>query len=175
MRLHSDMMIRRATPADLPDLMRIVRKAVPLMRASGNLQWDDTYPNEEVFRHDIERSLLWVAEMDRFVVGVVAITSDSEPDYILADWDHDEPALVIHRLAVDPDFQGQGVARTLMNKAEELAREQGIPVVRVDTNIENRATQKLFPSLGYRFAGEISLRIRPDQRFLCYEKRLLFP
>ena len=34
------------------------------------------------------------------------------------------------------------------------------------------ATQRLFPRLGYRFAGEIGLAFRPGLRFFCYEKRL---
>jgi len=79
---------------------------------------------------------------------------------------------VIHRLAVDPTFRGAGVARALLFKAEEVAISQNLFVVRADTNNENQAAQRLFPSLGYRFAGEISLRIRPGQRFFCYEKQL---
>jgi ribosomal protein S18 acetylase RimI-like enzyme len=59
-----------------------------------------------------------------------------------------------------------------MEQAEVIAKAQGIRAIRVDTNIENQATQRLFPNLGYHFAGEISLSIRPGQRFLYYEKRL---
>jgi len=44
--------------------------------------------------------------------------------------------------------------------------------VRVDTNSENAATQRLFPKLGYRFAGEITLAFRPGLRFYCYERRV---
>jgi ribosomal protein S18 acetylase RimI-like enzyme len=166
------MQIRLATEKDIAALGALVGRVVPLMRAAGNMQWDESYPNAAVFGHDIEREHLWVAEIDGDIAGVVAITGEPEPDYIQADWDNTEPALVVHRLAVDPEFRGAGVARALMQQAEELAKTQGIPAIRVDTNIENPATQRLFPSLGYRFAGEISLSIRPGQRFLCYEKRL---
>jgi RimJ/RimL family protein N-acetyltransferase len=50
--------------------------------------------------------------------------------------------------------------------------ERGIGVLRVDTNTQNEATQRLFPKLGYELAGEIGLGFRPGLRFLCYEKRL---
>jgi ribosomal protein S18 acetylase RimI-like enzyme len=166
------MRIRLATQEDLASLALLVKRVVPLMRAEGNLQWDDSYPNAEVFGQDIERGQLWVAEVDGRIAGVVAITGDPEPDYIQADWDHSEPALVVHRLAVDPEFRGAGVARALMQRAEQVAQTQDVFAIRVDTNIENQATQQLFPRLGYRFAGEISLRMRPGLRFLCYEKRL---
>ena len=166
------MPIRPATHEDLASLALLVRRVVPLMRAEGNFQWDDSYPNAEVFGQDIQRGQLWVAEIDGHIAGVVAITGDPEPDYIQADWDHSGPALILHRLAVDPEFRGTGVARALMQQAEDVAQAQGVFVIRVDTNIENQATQQLFPRLGYRFAGEISLRMRPGLRFLCYEKRL---
>src|ERR1700761_8337614 len=115
------MLTRLARKDDLPSLMRIVRRVVPLMRAQGNHQWNDTYPNEEIFLSDIERGHLWVAEIDGDVAGVVALTDDPEPDYGQADLDSTQPALVIHRLAVDPGLRGVGVARALMLKAEEVA------------------------------------------------------
>jgi len=166
------MRIRQATQKDISDLVGLVGRVVPLMRAAGNMQWDESYPNAEVFTHDIVREQLWLAEIDGRIAGVVAITNETEPDYVQADWNNEEPALIVHRLAVDPALRRGGVARALMQQAEIVAKAQGISTIRVDTNIENRATQGLFPNLGYRFAGEISLRIRPGQRFLCYEKRL---
>ena len=59
-----------------------------------------------------------------------------------------------------------------MFQAETVAKDRGIRVLRVDTNTQNAATQKLFPKLGYTFSGEISLHFRPGLRFRCYEKRL---
>lgn len=158
---------------DLPALMTLLRRVVPLMIASGNLQWDEDYPNEEVLGRDIHLGQLWVAEIDEAIAGVAAITMDQEPDYTQVGWDIQEPAIVVHRLAVDPAFRGAGVARALMQKAEEIAVERGLEVLRVDTNTRNQATQKLFPQLGYQLAGEIGLQFRPGLRFFCYEKRLL--
>ncbi|MCC2545623.1 GNAT family N-acetyltransferase [Hymenobacter sp. BT175] len=167
--------IRRATAADLPSILTIVRAVVPLMHAAGNFQWETTYPNEEVFTDDIARRQLWVAELDGRVAGMAALTTDQEPDYVQADWDLSVPAIITHRLAVDPSAQGRGVAIALLQQAEQVAVEQGLSMVRVDTNSENKATQQLFPKLGYRFAGEITLHYRPGLRFFCYEKRLLDP
>jgi ribosomal protein S18 acetylase RimI-like enzyme len=166
------MRIQLATEDDLPALMELLRRVVPLMRASGNLQWDDSYPNEAVFQRDIDLSQLWVAEVDADIAGVAAVTMDQELDYTQVGWDIEEPAIVVHRLAVDPIFRGLGAAGALMQKAEEIAIERAITVLRVDTNTQNEATQRLFPKLGYLLAGEISLAFRPGLRFLCYEKRL---
>jgi ribosomal protein S18 acetylase RimI-like enzyme len=166
------MHIRLATQDDVPALMALLRKVVPLMRAAGNLQWDETYPNEMVFGKDIEKQQLWLAEIEGTIVGVTALTTDQEPEYAQVGWNLDETAVVVHRLAVDPDFRGAGIATNLMQQAEKVAKEHGIEVLRIDTNTKNEATQKLFPKLGYKLAGEIGLAFRPDLRFLCYEKRL---
>jgi GNAT superfamily N-acetyltransferase len=163
---------RRATQADVPAILALVRRVVPLMNASGNFQWSADYPNETVFTDDVERGHLWVAELDGAVAGVAALTMDQDEEYAQADWDATEEALVTHRLAVDPAAQGKGIAVALMQQAEEEAKRKGLTVLRVDTNSENAATQRLFPKLGYRFAGEITLAFRPGLRFFCYEKRL---
>jgi ribosomal protein S18 acetylase RimI-like enzyme len=166
------MRIRLATREDLAALMGLMRRIVPLMLAAGNRQWDETYPNEKVFQRDIGLGQLWVADAETSIAGLAAITMDQEPDYAQVGWDINEPAVVVHRLAVDPVFRGAGIAGALMQKAEEVAAERGITVLRVDTNTQNAATQRLFPKLGYQLAGEIDLRLRPGLRFLCYEKRL---
>jgi ribosomal protein S18 acetylase RimI-like enzyme len=166
------MQIRLATRQDLTALMALVRRVVPLMRSTGNLQWDENYPNEAVFERDIDLRQLWIAEIGADIAGIAAITMDQEPDYAQAGWDITEPAMVVHRLAVDPAFRGAGVASSLMQTAERIAVDRAISVVRVDTNTQNAATQRLFPKLGYQLAGEINLQFRPGLRFFCYEKRL---
>ena len=164
--LRPPLLVRPATEADLPAILQLVAQVVPLMRAAGNQQWSADYPNEAVFRQDIERAQLWIAEDGGAVVAVAALTMDQDPEYADADWEPGAPAIVTHRLAVAPE------AAALLAQAETLARARGLNRLRVDTNSENTATQRLFPKLGYRFAGEIGLRCRPGLRFFCYEKLL---
>lgn len=166
------MKIRKAKTTDIKEIMSIVKKVVPLMRASGNFQWSDKYPNPEAFQEDIDKNQLWVAVIDSNVVGVIAITGEQSPEYVDVGWDITEDALVIHRLAIDPDLQGAGLSKSMMNHAEKLAKERGIHILRVDTNSENKATQALFPKLGYQYSGIISLKKKPDLRYFCYEKRI---
>lgn len=166
------MTIRLATPADLPALLTLLKKVIPLMREAGNLQWDDHYPNATVFNEDISKEQLWVADVNGQLAGVAALTEDQEPEYAQVGFDLSQRAIVTHRLAVDPAFRGQGVAAALLAQAEQIAKERSVSFLRIDTNSENQVTQKLFPKLGYRYAGEITLSFRPGLRFLAYEKAL---
>ncbi|MFD1873866.1 GNAT family N-acetyltransferase [Hymenobacter bucti] len=167
-----NVIIRRAAPADLPAILRLIRQVVPLMNASGNFQWTEEYPNAAIFEKDIAQNYLWVTYLGDQLAGVAALTQDQDAEYADADWDAAEPALVTHRLAVAPAAHGKGVAQALLAQAEQEARALGLRTLRVDTNSENAATQRLFPKLGYRFAGEIQLAFRPGLRFFCYEKQL---
>lgn len=164
--------LRLATIGDIPALMEIVRLVVPMMRAAQNFQWNDDYPNPEVFEEDIAAGFLWVTELDGHVAGVIALTTDQTPEYADAGWDITEPSVVVHRLAVHPQFRGKGVVAALMQHAEVVARERGVAQVRTDTNTKNAAMRGLMPKLGYLLAGEIDLKIRPGLRFLCYEKKV---
>jgi GNAT superfamily N-acetyltransferase len=166
------MITRLAVLKDIPQIMQLIAGVVPVMIAAGNFQWDSAYPNIPVFENDIKLNQLWVAEEDGTIAGVAAITTDQDAEYADVGWDISEEAIVTHRLAVSVAHQGRGVASALLLKAEQEAIERGIFILRIDTNSVNGATQKLFPKLGYVFAGEIGLGFRPGLRFYCYEKRL---
>jgi len=164
------MIIRLATPDDIPAIMQLVAEVVPVMQASGNFQWDNNYPNAKVFERDIELQQLWVADVDGGIGGVTAITTDQDTEYAEVGWDITETAIVTHRLAVSVNHRRKGVAEALLKQAEIVAQSRGIKILRIDTNSNNKATRLLFPKLGYEFAGEISLSFRPNLRFYCYEK-----
>lgn len=166
------MHIRLATLNDIPQIMPLIAEVVPAMIASGNLQWDNNYPNIAVFTNDIDKDQLWIAEIKGQIAGISAITTDQEPEYAKVGWDIKEIAIVIHRLAVSPQYRGLGIATALLQQAEHEALRRNIKILRIDTNTSNLATQKLFPKLGYIYAGEIGLGFRPGLRFYCYEKLL---
>jgi N-acetylglutamate synthase-like GNAT family acetyltransferase len=69
----------------------------------------------------IRRDLVWVAEQDGAVVGVLVV--------VIAD-DH----LLIENIAVSPASQGAGVGLLLMQLAEQQARETGVGEVRLYTH-----------------------------------------
>jgi ribosomal protein S18 acetylase RimI-like enzyme len=166
------MIIRLATLNDIDPIMELIREIVPLMRASGNFQWDDNYPNAGVFENDINLQQLWLAEIDGQIAGIAAITTDQEAEYANAGMDITQTAIVTHRLAVNVNFRGRGIAEALLKQADVVAANRGISILRIDTNSNNKATRQLFPKLGYEFMGEIPLHFRPNLRFYCYEKVL---
>jgi GNAT superfamily N-acetyltransferase len=58
-------------------------------------------------------------------------------------------ACEIKKMFVAPEARGQGVARVLLQALEDLARERGYAVVRLDTGPRQPHAQRLYESEGY--------------------------
>ncbi|RYE86200.1 MAG: GNAT family N-acetyltransferase [Hyphomicrobiales bacterium] len=56
----------------------------------------------------------------------------------------------IENVAVLPDWQGHGLGRRLLAQAEALAREAGLPQIRLLTNGRMVANRRLYVSVGYK-------------------------
>ncbi|HEY8783961.1 MAG TPA: GNAT family N-acetyltransferase [Mucilaginibacter sp.] len=131
------MTIRLAALTDIPQIMQLIAEVVPAMIALGNFQWDNTYPNAQVFENDIALNQLWVADVGGAIAGIAAITTDQYPEYANVGWDITEKAIVTHRLAVGEQYRGRGIAAALLQQAEQEAINRGINLLRIDTNTAN--------------------------------------
>ena len=148
-------MLRTATMQDLPRIMEIVQATVAEMHAYGNYQWDEVYPTERDFAADIAQGDLFVSITDGQLCGLICINQTEPAVYADADWSLKEPALVLHRMAVDPDLRGRGTGSELLRQAETLAHRLGLRYLKQ----------------GYHFCGEIQFR-KMERSFYCYEKVL---
>jgi GNAT superfamily N-acetyltransferase len=167
----SSLLIRPATVGDLPQLVRLLRECVAAMQRDGIDQWDDIYPTGEVLGGDIESGTIYVTALDaQRVIGAVVLDEHQAPQYRDVPWTiADGKVGVVHRLMVHPDFQREGIARSLMEFIEIRARELGYTVIRLDTFTRNPRALRLYQRLGYRDAGPVTLR---KGLFRCFEKAL---
>ena len=163
--------IRPAHASDLDAIAAMLPRVVDSMQAAGNDQWQEDYPRLEDFARDIELGQLWVTIQGGRLVGAMCVNDALPPEYDSISWTHTGPCLTIHRLAVDPDFRRQGLARAMLSFAQEHARTLGMTHLRVDTYSLNLPMQQLFLSQDFQPRGEFyfSNRTRP---FLAYEKEL---
>jgi GNAT superfamily N-acetyltransferase len=58
-------------------------------------------------------------------------------------------AFYIDALATDPELRRRGVARALLSAAEAEARRRGLPVVALDTTLNNQAARALYAGAGF--------------------------
>jgi len=91
----------------------------------------------------------WVATYEGVAVGTVA-------------YDIQDSILEIFRLSVDRNFRKLGVARQLMNKIEEVAREEGCSIVRAVTSDAQAAAGSFYNSMGYSITDTKEATTEPE-------------
>ncbi|MDC6350835.1 GNAT family N-acetyltransferase [Zeaxanthinibacter sp. PT1] len=166
-------MIRRAKILEIPDILAITRACTEDMFSKGILQWNESYPNPEVLTKDINRRELYILEEDGIIKGLVVLTTIKDPEYEDIRWLSPEGFHgYVHRLAVHPQFQRNGLAGKLMDYVEDKARETGMVSIRLDTFSQNPGNQRFYESRGYTRLGSIDLPEQSPYPFYCYELEL---
>lgn len=79
----------------------------------------------------------------------------------------------LYSLAVDPDFQGKGIGRTLMQATEENAIAHGCVAMRLEVRADGKRARALYESQGYRQFGTIDDYYEDGMQAIRYEKRLV--
>ena len=116
-------------------------------------------------------------ELNGVLWGVVNLNSVQLPEYGAIPWTIPaaaEEVGVIHTLCIRPSCSGRGYARQMVAFCEAEARRQGRTVIRLDTWEGNLPANRLYPSLGYRYAGtaEFFFMGFVRENLNCYEKAL---
>ena len=112
---------------------------------------------------------------DNWVTKGIIVLNEAQPtEYMQVEWKYDnadDPVLIVHRLAVHPMFQNQGVGKKMMDFAIEYARTNNYPVIRLDVFEGNTSANKLYNKLGFSKAGKFRFPFQETQ-FVCYEMKI---
>lgn len=145
---------RKPTSDEVFKIYQHYVRVIAAMQEKGIDQWDELYPNSADIAADIFAGDLVVAQEDGKLLCTFAVNTDCEEEYDACPWKYpDEPFIVVHRLAVSPKYQRQGIARAVMEYVEKEAKEKGIRTIRLDTFCSNPAGAALYESLGFKVIG----------------------
>lgn len=164
------MLIRRAKIQEIPKIMELTRACAQHMVEQGIYQWNDHYPSSVAFKRDVSRNELYLIEKAGRIIGVVTITPVEDEEYIPVQWiTKNGNSVYVHRLAVHPEYQGQGYAQKLMSFAEDHARRKKYSSVRLDTFSKNFRNQRFYEQRGYVKLEDIHFPKQSKFPFHCYE------
>ncbi len=136
------------------------------------------YPTKETALEGIEEGTLYIAKLDEEIAGTIILNSKQPGGYETLEWSVDEQGeevMVIHTLAVHPKFLRYGIARRLLEFADQLARTKAARTIRLDVYTNNLPAIKLYESCGYAFVGEVDLGYAEYglDLFKCFDKKTL--
>jgi len=149
--------IRRARLSDIPALLALEQRC---------------FPGDRLTRRQF-RYMLTKAN----AVTVVADRSQGRQPptitgYVLVLFSRGTSMARLYSVAVDPDARTRGVARVLVQAAEEEARERECACVRLEIRKDNTASIRLFERCGYRRIGEYDDYYEDHMDAWRYEKSL---
>jgi ribosomal protein S18 acetylase RimI-like enzyme len=164
-------MINTGSISEIDEIIALTKTCGKHMRDNGIDQWDEHYPDRGSIEADLKTKTLFVYKEGKNIVGIIVLNEHQDEEYQQVKWSTSEKSknLVVHRLAVLPSHQGKGLARKLMDFAENFAKEKNYDAIRLDTFSLNPRNQKFYNIRGYTNLGPVYLKYKKDHPYFCYE------
>lgn len=152
-------MIRQSHQYDIPSMMKLVKQAQAYFKRNNIDQWQDGYPNKEQLQNDIQLKHSYVL-VDDDIIGTMYFAIENDINYAKIDgqWKTDhQPYAVIHRIVIDENIKGRGLAKKMLDFAIEQCQKQHIQSIRIDTHKDNLSMQAFLKKNGFEYCGHIQL------------------
>lgn len=136
--------IRKATEDDLLSIIDLYAQpeidngdVISVNEAKELFKKIASYPNYHIY----------VASLENKIVGACALL-------IMDNLAHKgSSSAVIEDVAVDPDYQGKGIGKQMMNFVKNICKEEGCYKLSLSSNLKRMNTHKFYGSLGFRQHG----------------------
>lgn len=142
----------KAEPVELRDDIQIAPYAgeqTELIAIYSDAFGDLPSESEELiaFNTSTHGRKLWVAHKDDHVVGTVTTAEENEIQWVTA-------------LAVQPQYQGQGIGTALLSFSKDYASKQSAKFVMLDVEIENRKALSVYEKAGFMKAQQLDYYVK---------------
>lgn len=149
--------ILKAQPGNWNAVFEILSACADWLSGQGMSHWQGWYTKERV-QQKVQESDVYLIYEDNTPVGTISLSTNPPSYYTDSDrnfWsDTNAPAMYVSGLAVLPSKHGKGLATSLLNFAEEKAREKGIRYIRFDTVSHHKELTVFYLKRGYRITGK---------------------
>ncbi|BCA56283.1 hypothetical protein W02_34230 [Nitrospira sp. KM1] len=114
-------MFAQAQLADLDTVWGVIERCRADLKKRGIFRWGHIYPTRDLVAQDIQNGKLYAMIVSARVIAVVTVDTAGEEQYKTVEWKTAEPALIVHRLCVEPTLQGRGFGSRMMEYVERYA------------------------------------------------------
>lgn len=152
--------IRKATEGELESVVDLYRLATKREGCS----WDEFYPTIQEAKEDFIHGELYVALIEKEIVGAVSVVSNHEFDDIKS-WRIKQGVKEISRLVVSEKYQGLGYAKLIMKSIIDELIVNGERGVHLLVARGNKAAIATYKKLGFEFLGKYNMY--DDEYYAC--------
>ncbi len=120
----------------------------------------DIYPEQSFLLASIRKRELHFLKDDAGIFACMIVNHEYNDGYKDVKWSveaADDELLVIHALGVLPRYSGKGIAKQLVQKVIEQAKEQHVKTVRLDVLEGNIPAEKAYIKSGFRYVATLNM------------------
>ncbi|MFM9873194.1 MAG: GNAT family N-acetyltransferase [Fimbriimonadaceae bacterium] len=154
---------------DIDALTLLVNRAYEVLKNQG-LNYVGTFQDSEITKNRMRDGECWIALIDGNMVGSVILYPagfmSGCPYY------RDFGPAVFGQFAVDPDFQGRGIGRALIDTIENKAREMGAKILACDTSELAFDLISIYEKWGFKIVGEADWRPKVNYKSVILAKAI---
>ena len=132
------MVIRKYNSNDFDRVINILREAFP----ESSVGMINTLNNVSSLELDNNKHFQLVAVEDNSVVGYVLVTRSNDPIIGRINfW--------IDYVCVDSNYRGRGIAKALLMRVEEIAKDENVLYLQLTSSRSRTVTRKIYLDLGF--------------------------
>ncbi|MFJ7725183.1 GNAT family N-acetyltransferase [Neobacillus sp. NPDC097160] len=165
--------ISLAAVGDLTSIDQLFQDCKEELQQKGIYQWDVEYPNKEYFEHTINEKEMFMLHSESETLGAMVLNEWQISEWDDVNWSNkDGKYLILHSFCTHPSVQGKGFGGTMLQFAENMAKEQGYDGIRLDAYSGNKGSLGFYEKRGYNKTGEVFFSSKPAGHgtYFCYEK-----
>lgn len=155
------MEIFKAKESQLLEILYIIRECAQQLKDKGVKCWHNTHADYEQILKDIEQGFVFILMNNKGPVGTMTVKPDPE---VSGTW-------LLDRLAIFPHFQGRGLAKLLIDFAEEQSRKNGCKLLRGTIPVDDQLLCKLLEEKGFVNKG-VAHHVPNELIKIVFEKSL---
>ncbi|MDY2590882.1 MAG: GNAT family N-acetyltransferase [Agathobacter sp.] len=154
-----------ATENDKEEILSLYKKQI----GREFCPWNDNYPTMEEIDFDLSRASLFVMKDGGQIIAAASIDQDEQVEQLECWSSALAPGAEMSRLAVDPEYQNQGLAREMLLHGMAVMKKRGYKSIHFLVNKHNVKALNSYNHLNFDIVGECFMY---EQPFLCYEKEI---
>lgn len=165
--------IEKGNLSNIDEIFQVYQDAKEELDKKDIFQWTNNYPTLSIIENDLKKDSLFVLKNNEKIIGAICINEEQEFEYKKIKWKYNQSkVLIIHRLVIDPKYQGKGYAKIVMDFVEKLAFDNNFSSIRLDAYSQNKRVIIFYEKRKYCFRGEIYFPERTSP-FYAMEKEII--
>ena len=166
------MEILKASPSDLLEILYLLRVCILDMNEKGMKQWNSAHPDRFLLKQVLEEGNIYVLKDKGVCKGMLSVSNEVPEDYKeLLNGNNESGTLFIKWLAVHPIWKDKGIAKLLVDFAEEHARGKALNNIKLDALSSSEIAAEIVRSNSYTEVGKFHSAFQKVP-FICYQKDL---